>query len=54
MFNGEVLHGVIPGKGYTLNKDMRRITLMIAFWADVKQRDEPTKGSCRPWPKQND
>jgi hypothetical protein len=62
IFDGGVLHGVIPGKGVpaacnsassaapTKNGD-RRVTLMMAFWKDIQVRDEPTPGSARPFPR---
>ena len=50
MFDGKMLHGVIPGRGPTMNRDSRRITLMLAFWKDIKERDAPEKGSCRKFP----
>ena len=62
VFDGSVLHGVIPGKGVpslssTCGADgtrpsgtSRRVTLMLAFWKDIQVRDEPTPGSARPFP----
>jgi hypothetical protein len=38
MFNGDVLHGVIPGRGHVEGggTDERRVTFMVAFWEDIK------------------
>lgn len=38
MFNGDVLHGVIPGREHVSggNTDERRVTFMVAFWEDIK------------------
>lgn len=60
-FDGSVLHGVIPGKGSipTIPADdqrpgeqpmPRRVTLMMAFWKDIKVRKGSGPGSARPWP----
>ena len=58
-FDGSVLHGVIPGKGCIpepqedeLGKlsTPRRVTLMMAFWKDIKVRKGSGPGSARPWP----
>ncbi len=58
-FDGSVLHGVIPGKGcipQLQEEDMgelsnpRRVTLMMAFWRDIKVRKGSGPGSARPWP----
>jgi hypothetical protein len=57
-FDGKVLHGVIPGKGY-VGEGKRRVTLMIAFWKHIQIR-KPKKdtsgetmilpGAAMPWP----
>ncbi|CAJ1958128.1 unnamed protein product [Cylindrotheca closterium] len=49
-FDGRVLHGVVPGKGFSRQKGGRRVTLMFAFWKHIKVRDEATPGSSRPFP----
>ncbi len=56
-FDGSVLHGVIPGKGCIPQSDEkgelsmpRRVTLMMAFWKEIKIRRGPGPGSARPWP----
>lgn len=48
-FDGRYLHGVIPGKGVS-TKDSRRVTLMFAFWKDLKVRRGLGPGSARPFP----
>ncbi len=47
-FDGRYLHGVVPGKGA---REGRRVTLMFAFWDDIKIRRGLGKGSARPFPK---
>ena len=47
-FDGRYLHGVVPGKG---TQQGRRVTLMFAFWDDIKIRRGLGKGSARPFPK---
>ena len=58
-FDGSVLHGVIPGKGCIpepLEDEIgnfpapRRVTLMMAFWKEIKVRQGDGPGSARPWP----
>jgi len=48
-FDGRYLHGVIPGKG-VCTKDSRRVTLMFAFWKDLRVRRGIGPGSARPFP----
>ncbi|KAJ1545186.1 hypothetical protein HK096_006685 [Nowakowskiella sp. JEL0078] len=52
VFDGSVLHGVIPGRGAPKNSSKRRITFMVAFWKDVSMRPsiDETPGSCRMFP----
>lgn len=58
MFNGSVLHGVVPGRlGEGIDPPPpaggRRITLMVAFWKDVRpQMDlgDMHPGSSQPFP----
>ncbi|KAJ3028066.1 UNVERIFIED_CONTAM: hypothetical protein HDU68_002517 [Siphonaria sp. JEL0065] len=52
VFDGSVLHGVIPGKGFHPDPDARRTSFMIAFWdhVDVKPSPENIPGSARPFP----
>lgn len=47
-FDGRYLHGVVPGKGA---REGRRVTLMLAFWDNIKIRRGLGKGSARPFPK---
>eukprot|EP00984_Skeletonema_dohrnii_P008862 scaffold3303_cov93-Skeletonema_dohrnii-CCMP3373.AAC.2 len=47
-FDGRYLHGVVPGKG---TREGRRVTLMFAFWDDIKIRRGLGPGSARPFPK---
>ena len=47
VFDGRYLHGVVPGKGV---RDGRRVTLMMAFWDDIRIRDGDGPGSARPFP----
>eukprot|EP00937_MAST-01D_sp_MAST-1D-sp2_P007452 g7452.t1 len=58
-FAGDRLHGVIPGRGEarpTLagSRTPHRITLMIAFWRDVKRRaqlhEDGSIAASHPWP----
>lgn len=51
-FDGRYLHGVIPGKG-TSSKNSRRVTLMFAFWKELKVRRGLGPGSARPFPVKN-
>lgn len=39
-FDGRLLHCVIPGRA-AFATDRRRITVMIAFWRDIRTRDPP-------------
>eukprot|EP00979_Chaetoceros_neogracilis_P010739 scaffold2581_cov280-Chaetoceros_neogracile.AAC.3 len=48
-FDGQVLHGVVPGKGVP-SSSQRRVTLMMAFWKDIQVQPGNTPGSARPWP----
>lgn len=47
VFDGRCLHGVVPGKGV---RDGRRVTLMMAFWDDIRIREGDGSGSARPFP----
>ena len=38
MFKGDLLHGVIPGLGLPVDSKGRRISVMIAFWKDIRTR----------------
>jgi len=46
-FDGKVLHGVVPGKGVGKG---RRVTLMFAFWRDIRIRDDGGYGAARSFP----
>jgi hypothetical protein len=50
VFDGSVLHGVLPGRGVSPEPKSRRVTLMIALWADITVRDEAGHGSARKFP----
>jgi hypothetical protein len=50
-FDGRVLHGVVPGKGSSVD-DSRRVTLMFAFWKKIKVRTEGT--AARAFPTSSD
>jgi methyl-CpG-binding domain protein 4 len=48
VMDGKVLHGVVPGKGTAAG---RRVTLMLAFWKDIRVREGGT-GAARPFPSE--
>ncbi len=50
MFDGSVLHGVLPGRGPAAAPGARRVTLMVAFWRDLKLRPGDKPGAARPFP----
>lgn len=41
MFDGGVLHGVLPGRGPSPAPGRRRVTLMVALWDDMQPRHAP-------------
>ena len=47
-FDGRYLHGVVPGKGV---QSGRRVTLMLAFWEEIKIRQGEGPGSARLFPR---
>jgi len=49
VFDGSVLHGVIPGRGY-VEKGRNRVTLMVALWNDIRIRDCENPCAARPLP----
>lgn len=57
-FDGRRLHGVIPGHGavhdVVREGSSHRISVMIAFWADVKRKaqvhEDGSAGASHPWP----
>ena len=50
VFDGSVLHGVVPGRGVTAIPGERRVTIMVALWANIAIREDPGKGSARRFP----
>jgi hypothetical protein len=38
VFDGRVLHGVLPGQGVLSSTPTRRVTLMMAFWRHIQVR----------------
>lgn len=51
VFDGSVLHGVIPGKGVSPSVGQRRVTVMVALWESIQLRPGEGPGSARPFPK---
>eukprot|EP00955_Chlamydomonas_euryale_P114137 366256-Chlamydomonas_euryale.AAC.25 len=54
MFDGSVLHGVVPGHGPSPDPGGRRVTFMIAFWRSVRMRprSDGLPGASQPFPPQ--
>jgi hypothetical protein len=52
MFNGKYLHGVVPGRGCVPRGDptRRRITMMVAFWPAIRERESAEPVAARPFP----
>ncbi|KAI9336622.1 hypothetical protein DFJ73DRAFT_798643 [Zopfochytrium polystomum] len=52
VFDGAVLHGVIPGRGPVPATHRRRVSFMVAFWPDltVAPASTATPGSARRFP----
>jgi hypothetical protein len=54
MFDGGVLHGVLPGRGPSPAPGGRRVTLMVALWDAIETRPPPhagaPPGAARPFP----
>jgi hypothetical protein len=51
LFNGDLLHGVVPGKGLPpTGADGRRVTVMVALWEHVTIREGSGPGAARPLP----
>lgn len=48
VFDGSVLHGVIPGRGYVRNR--KRVSLMVALWKRIRIREGNEPGAARPLP----
>ena len=49
IFDGAVLHGVIPGRGY-VNNARTRTTLMVALWDEIQVREGEGPGAARRLP----
>jgi hypothetical protein len=53
-FEGNLLHGVIPGKASDDNGsgdgNCRRVTLMLAYWRRIRVRPSQEPGAARPFP----
>jgi hypothetical protein len=45
MFDGGVLHGVLPGRGPSPAPGGRRVTLMVALWDAIDTRPPPSDGA---------
>ena len=55
MFDGSVLHGVLPGRGPSPAPGCRRVTLMVALWRHMEPRHAPPDappGAQRAFPDQ--
>jgi len=54
MFDGSLLHCVVPGRGpaprSASGKPRRRISLMVAFWSAICEKDGDKPGAARPFP----
>lgn len=50
VFDGSVLHGVIPGRGVSPCVGQRRVTVMVALWETIQVRNGDGPGSARPFP----
>lgn len=50
-FDGDVLHGVLPGVGAPADASLRRVTLMIALWDGLQVRPGSQPGAARPMPR---
>ena len=55
IFDGQVLHGVIPGRGHPTAKsssgaNKKRVTVMVALWDDIRIRNGNGPGAARPMP----
>jgi hypothetical protein len=53
VFDGKVLHGVVPGKSTSAKTNDRRVTVMFAFWRRIRVREgDGRPGAARPFPVQ--
>jgi len=52
MFDGSLLHGVVPGRGFVSDPKKCRTTFMIAFWKDITCHPDKQEipGASRPFP----
>ncbi len=50
VFDGSVLHGVVPGRGASPAPGERRTTLMVAFWKGIETVPGDAPGASRPFP----
>jgi hypothetical protein len=50
VMDGKVLHGVPPGNPKCGGSSSRRVTLMVAFWKDIRVREDG--GAARTFPRQ--
>ena len=55
IFDGQVLHGVIPGRGHSMverktPRKQKRVTVMVALWDDIRVRHGDGPGAARPMP----
>jgi hypothetical protein len=50
VFDGALLHGVLPGRGPSPASGRKRTTLMLAFWAGIDVRPGIGPGASRPFP----
>lgn len=54
IFDGGLLHGVVPGRGLAEaeagSSDCRRISLMVAFWPQIRQREATRAAAAMPFP----
>lgn len=58
LFDGKLLHGVVPGRGkasatagaQTRGGSGRRISLMVAYWHSIEQRQSSIPCAARPFP----
>jgi len=46
VFDGQVLHGVIPGRSFNPSHGSRRVTWMVAFWESITERGSAEEGPC--------
>lgn len=56
LFDGKLLHGVVPGRGVAATPDGsgRRVSLMVAYWQSIEQRSSHVPAAARPFPYPSD